>query len=103
MALLTAMPSAHMLVTGWKLCLPFRYLGIEICSQRGMQVPPGVIWSAGLKAVWGLASQLRDRDVCSIGLRVQLFDSIVMPVQYGFKVWSTPLIQNPAKSMVNSV
>jgi hypothetical protein len=58
----------------------FRYLGIEICSQCGMQASPGIIRSAGVKAMWGLASQLQDREVGSIGLRVQLFDTIVMPV-----------------------
>jgi hypothetical protein len=82
----------------------FRYLGIEICSQRGMQASPGIIRSAGLKAMWGLASQLQDREVSSIGLRVQLFDTIVVPVlQYGCEVWSTQLLQNPAQPAANSV
>jgi hypothetical protein len=75
----------------------FHYLGIDICAQRGMQASPGVIRSAGLKAMWGLASQLQDREISSIGLRVQLFDNIVMPVlQYGCEVWSTQFLQHPA-------
>jgi hypothetical protein len=82
----------------------FKYLGIEICSQRGMQASPDIIRSAGLKAMWGLASQLQDREVSKISLKVQLFDSIVMPVlQYGCEVWSTQMLHNPAKPAANSV
>jgi hypothetical protein len=78
--------------------------GIEICSQRGMQASPSITRSAGLKAMWGLASQLQDREVSNVGLRVQLFDAIVMPVlQYGCEVWSTQLLHDPAKPAVNSV
>jgi hypothetical protein len=45
-----------------------------------------------------------DREVSSIKLKVQLFDSIVMPVlQYGCEIWGTQSLQNPTKPTANNV
>jgi hypothetical protein len=72
---------------GGYLSIPWhRDLAVNAVYRRRMVV----IRSAGLKAMCGLASQLQDREVSSIGLRVQRLDSVVMPVlEYGCEVWGT--------------
>ena len=55
----------------------FKYLGIEVCCRRGMSVSHEVIGSAATKAMWGMMQQTRDRDIASIGVRIQLFNSML--------------------------
>ena len=82
----------------------FRYLGVEVHRSKGFGVAPGVVGSAAMKAVCGMMRQVVDRDIRNIGLRVQLFNSIVMPVlQYGCEVWSTPFLRDPSNPVSSHI
>lgn len=46
--------------------------------------------------------QVKDRDISHIGLRVQLFGSVVMPVlQYGCEVWAPTFLRDPSRPLAN--
>lgn len=72
-------------------------------QQRGMSVAHEVVTCAATKAMWSMMQQVHDRDILNIGVRVQLFNSIVMSVvQYGCEVWSTSLLKDPSKPTASS-
>jgi len=80
----------------------FRYLGVELHRSKGFAVAPAVVRSAATKAVCGLMRQVKDRELSHIGLRVQLFGGVVMPVlQFGCEVWGPAFLRDPARPMAN--
>lgn len=67
----------------------FKYLGVEVDSRRGFSFSHEAIRSVAIKAMWGLVKHMREREVTSILLRVELFKTVVMPVMlYGAEIWS---------------
>lgn len=69
---------------------------------QGLAVPPAVVSWAATKAAFGVMRQVMDRNEWHFGLRLQVFDSIVMPIlRYGGEVWSTGYLRNLPLSFDN--
>jgi hypothetical protein len=66
----------------------FKYLGIMLDATKGVSAATGPLRAAGQRAMWGLLSRCKALRVHNLGLKVDLFGSLVAPVLcYGADVW----------------
>ena len=73
--------------------LEFKYLGIHLHASAGFMGAHEVIKGTAVKAMWGMVRQLRDREIESVGIRVHMFNTLVMPIMlYGCEIWATRFI-----------
>jgi len=73
----------------------FRYLGIVFHQTRGVSASVSALYSAGLRAMWGLLRRCGDMELRSLQIHVQLFDALVAPVlSYCSEVWGPTLLRN---------
>ena len=86
--------------------LGFKYLGIHLHASAGFMGAHEVIKGTAVKAMWGMVRQLRDREIESVGIRVHMFNTLVMPIMlYGCEIWATRFLkpQKPLDNPLQSV
>ena len=82
----------------------FKYLGVVLHETRGVLAGCDALAVAGRRAMWAMLSRLADSGIDSLGMKTQLFGSLVAPIlSYCSEVWGPGLLRKRSGLSVSGV